>query len=217
MNPEVHQRTERGQSMPFRVWRLPVPQLVVSSAPLGGGLGLRTWVLNAQVERGYDRTDPDRHLTELGTSVGLRGEGVGLMTAVDVRTLHQADDSSVQCWATVGVETPVWAAAPDEVAWRQPPASTTSAVRSPGTINIVVRLPVRLADAALVNAIATVSEAKAQAFATAGLDGSGTPTDATCIWCPPDGPAEPYGGPRSRWGAPLARAVHRAVVAGLET
>src|SRR5205807_6313610 len=112
---------------------------------------------------------------------------------------------AVTAVATVGLGEPEWAAAPGN----QPPT-----IRS-GTINIVAFLPVRLADAALVNAIATVTEAKVQALVEAGVPGSGTATDATCILCPVDGPAQPYGGPRSVWGARLARSVHAAVRAGI--
>jgi adenosylcobinamide amidohydrolase len=82
-----------------------------------------------------------------------------------------------------------------------------------GTVNIVAWVPVGLSDAALVNAVGTVTEAKAQALWELGLPATGTATDAVVVLCPPDGPREAYGGPRSRWGAPLARATRDAVVA----
>lgn len=206
MDHDVHHRIEDGHRLHVLTWRLPTPRLAISSAPLGGGIGVRHWVLNAQVQRGYDRDDPAEHLRTLATDASLVGDGIAMMTAVDVRDVIATDDGGVQAWTTVGVESPSRAAAPDQVSWR---------AAAPGTINVVASMPVRLSDAALVNAVGTVTEAKAQAFADAGLDGTGTPTDATCILCPPDGPVEDYGGPRSRWGAPLARAVHTAVVAGL--
>lgn len=78
----------------------------------------------------------------------------------------------------------------------------------------MVYVPARLGDAALVNAVATATEAKAQAIAELGVPGTGTPTDAVTVLCPVDGPESAYGGPRSTWGAPLARAVHAAVTAG---
>jgi adenosylcobinamide hydrolase len=90
-------------------------------------------------------------------------------------------------------------------------AATTPAV---GTINVVAFIPEPLSDAALVNAVATVTEAKAQALLEQGIDGTGTPTDAVCVLTPTHGPVERYGGPRSRLGAHLARAVHAAVTAG---
>jgi adenosylcobinamide hydrolase len=85
-----------------------------------------------------------------------------------------------------------------------------------GTINIVAFLPVPLTDAALVNAVATATEAKVQALADHGLDATGTATDAVFLACPVPGASgtQPYGGPRSRWGWPLARAVHAAVLDG---
>jgi adenosylcobinamide amidohydrolase len=75
-------------------------------------------------------------------------------------------------------------------------------------------VPQRLSDAALVNAVATITEAKTQAIRDLGLAATGTATDAVCVLCPPDGEAAAYGGPRSRWGAPLARAAYRAVLTG---
>ncbi|NEC40088.1 adenosylcobinamide amidohydrolase, partial [Streptomyces rubrogriseus] len=62
------------------------------------------------------------------------------------------------------------------------------------------------------------TEAKVQALLDAGLDCSGTPTDAVCVAArAPVGEAEvhAFAGPRSEWGARLARAVHRAVGAAL--
>jgi adenosylcobinamide amidohydrolase len=79
-------------------------------------------------------------------------------------------------------------------------------------VNIVGIVPERLSPAALVNAVLTVTEAKAQALWDAGVAATGTASDAVCIVCPTDGPEHPFGGPRSQWGARLARAVHRAVL-----
>ena len=85
----------------------------------------------------------------------------------------------------------------------------------------MVQLPIRLTDAALVNAVATVTEAKTQALLDCGVEGTGTATDTVSLVAPAEPPGDlradaslRFGGPRSRWGAPLARAVHRAVVAG---
>jgi len=65
-----------------------------------------------------------------------------------------------------------------------------------------------------VNAVSTAAEAKAQALWDAGLEATGTATDAVCIACPEDGRLHTFGGPRSIWGSRLARAVHVAVAAG---
>jgi len=90
---------------------------------------------------------------------------------------------------------------------------------TPGTINIVAFMPRPLTDGALVNLVATATEAKTQALLDLGVPGTGTATDAVCIACPPVadelGPdVELFGGPRSMTGAALARAVHEAVSIG---
>lgn len=210
--PFLTSRSESGWDIPLLAWRAEAPLLAVGSAPLGGGLGVRRWVLNATVPMSYDRDDPAAHLAELAHGLDLDGPGVGLLTGVDVSEVVRRTDGGVRVWATVGLGTPVWAAAAPEPAAAAPePARPAERV---GTVNIVAYVPVRLGDAALVNAVATATEAKAQAIWELGLPATGTPTDAVTVLCPADGDPAPYGGPRSAWGAPLARAVHAAVRSG---
>ncbi|MEW1901184.1 adenosylcobinamide amidohydrolase [Streptomyces sp. NPDC086147] len=199
--------TEQGREWPLLVW-VPGPGVrMVSSAVLGGGIGEREWVVNAQVPPGYDRLDPVAHLRELASDAGLSGPGVGLMTAAPVADRRHAVDGGAHAVVTAGIGVRGWAAAP---------GVGGVAVPRPGTINIIVSLPVPLTDAALVNAVATATEAKTQALVELGADASGTPTDAVCVAAPSAGGdgagsfAEPFAGPRSLWGARLARAVHRA-------
>lgn len=198
-------RFEDGERLHSLLWQAGDGWRMISSAVLGGGLGERAWVLNAQVSHGYRRRDPDRHLAELARRAGARGPGVGLMTAADVRAYGHGDDEGVEAVVTAGLGVRGWAAAAPE-APAVPPR--------PGTINIVVALPVAMTDAALVNAVATATEAKVQALLDTGYDCSGTPTDAVCVAArtPVDGgEAHAFAGPRSLWGARLARAVHQAV------
>jgi len=214
--PEIQLRTEDGAVLAARAWRLESPVLAISSAPFGGGLGLRHWVLNAQVPHGYDCHDPAGHLAALASAAGLIGPGAGMMTAVDVRVASTLRSEAIDVDATVGVTTPQWAAE-DET--ELPARGVARGPEGPrvGTINMVISLPQRLSDAALVNAVGTATEAKTQALWDAGVPGTGTATDAMCILCPPDGPAHAYGSPRSTWGARLARAVYRAVLTGCPT
>ncbi|OBJ10542.1 adenosylcobinamide amidohydrolase [Mycobacterium sp. 1482292.6] len=198
---------EQRRSIPVLVWRFAEPRMCVSSGPLGGGIGSRDWLVNATVPLDYDRTDPDRHLTEIGAALRLDGAGCGLLTAVDVTRHHLAADGGVHATATVGLSSPAWAAAPDHHFRREAPYRV-------GTINIVVAVPVRLSEAALVNAVATATEAKVQALHEAGIRATGTASDAVVVHCPSDGTAEQFGGPRSTFGARIARAVHAAVLAG---
>ncbi|MDQ2588291.1 adenosylcobinamide amidohydrolase [Saccharothrix yanglingensis] len=202
MEPEHHRVNGRS----VLVWRTGRPWLAISSAVHGGGIGEREWVLNATVPHDYDRDDPAADVVDLAAACGLVGTGTGVLTAVDVRQEVTTTDRGVTVTATTGIGAhPTWAAGGEALAWR------------PGTINVVGWFPVRLTPAALVNAVATAAEAKAQALVEGGVPGTGTPTDATVLLCPATGPAAEYGGPRSVQGSRLARAVHAAVRAGLRT
>jgi adenosylcobinamide hydrolase len=206
--PVLAARREDGRDIPLLIWRTAMPLPAVSSGPLGGGIGVRQWIINATVPMSYRRDDPDAHLAELADQLDLRGPGVGLLTGVDVAEVVTREDAGVRVWATVGLGAPIWAAAPLPLAVETPAPV--------GTINIVAFVPARLTDAALVNAVATVTEAKAQALWDLGLQATGTATDAVTVFCAPGGPAATYGGPRSEWGARLARAAHQAVRAGAD-
>ncbi|MGW5049933.1 adenosylcobinamide amidohydrolase [Actinokineospora sp. NPDC004072] len=198
-NPEI---VEQPDGRPALLWRLPAGTRCASSAVLGGGIGPGEWVVNAEVDKDYDR-EPVAHLRSLVAGWGLGGRGSGLLTAAAVRRFSVGWDGEAGCAATVGLTYPVYAA--DRA------SAVVAAV--PGTINLVCWVPAPLADSALVNAVATATEAKTQALADAGVAGTGTASDALVICCPSGG-QEPYGGPRSRWGLRLANAVHTAVLTG---
>ncbi|WKE67815.1 adenosylcobinamide amidohydrolase [Streptomyces sp. WP-1] len=203
-------RVEDDEQLSALLWRAGSGWRMISSAVLGGGIGERSWVLNAQVSHGYSRTDPDSHLASLAQDAGARGPGVGLMTAADVLRYGRGYDDGVEAVVTAGLGVHGWAAAP---------APGTLSPPAPGTINIVVAVPTALTDAALVNAVTTATEAKVQALLDSGYDCSGTPTDAVCVAARIPRPGEEpqsFAGPRSLWGARLARAVHSAVCAAVE-
>jgi adenosylcobinamide hydrolase len=124
-----------------------------------------------------------------------------MLTAAEVRRYVTAADEGVRCAATVGLSHPVFAAAPSEEAGPV------------GTINTFCWVPEPLRDAALVNLVVTATEAKTQALTELGVPGTGTASDAIVIACP-DGTGARFGGPRSLWGARLARAVHAATLRG---
>jgi adenosylcobinamide amidohydrolase len=210
MEVVTHGDDGAGSPAPALVWRFARPMRTVASAVLGGGLDERSWVLNAQVTLAYHHDDPAEHVRQLAETLGLDPDaGVGLLTAARVRHVVSAAEEGVCCDATVGLSYPTWAAAPHEL---PPPIARWR----PGTINLVCQLPVRLSDAALVNAVVTATEAKTQALLEAGVPETGTASDAIVVCCPSEGEPEPYAGPRSLWGARLARAVHTAVTVGTE-
>lgn len=188
------------------VWDVPAGWVALSSAAVGGGLVRPRWVVNLDVGGGFARTDLADFVAEVAGGLGLSGAGCALLTAADVAQVEHAEHEGARAWSTVGVTRPTWAVAPDLAPAR--PAA--------GTINIVVAVPVPLSPSALVQAVGTVVEARAQALVQAGVPGTGTASDAVVVLCPEaDGAAEPFAGVRSAWGKRIARAVHTTVVAGL--
>ena len=208
--PVLERRLQRGDGngapRGVLVWQFPQPVQALATTILGGGWGVRSWAINAEVALDYHHDDPEAHAAEIAANVGLEpGAGMGFLTAARVLDVMSCSDGGATCDATVGISTPTWAAAADGT-WSR---------WTPGTINLVCWVPAPLSDAALVNALATAIEAKAQALFEAAVPGTGTASDAVAVCCP-NGGREPYGGPRSPWGARLARAVHGAVTAGTE-
>jgi adenosylcobinamide amidohydrolase len=183
----------------------------LSSAVVGGGLrDARAW-LNLQVPHGYARLDPDVHLREEIAARGLDVETtLGAMTAAHVDRATTAEEpGAARVVATVGIGVPLAAA-----------GRLLRAVPAVNTINMLVLVEAPLTGAALVYAVQTATEAKAQALADAGIaarnhDGfaTGTATDSICVAARP-GATEPFAGPMSPAGAAIARCVHDAVLAG---
>lgn len=204
---ELH-HFEGDPALAVLAWRLPEQWRAASTAAVGGGIGSCDWVLNIQVPSAYTRHDVAVHVREVAAVLDLDGPGVGMLTAIPVAQVRTGSDGGAQAAATVGVRYPAWAAAPDDPDF----------VFVPGTINILGFVPVAHSDAALTNLLCTATEAKVQALHEAGVPGTGTASDAVTVLCPvpsSEASVEPFGGPRSTYGAALARAVHAAVAAGI--
>lgn len=205
MAAEMTSRSEDGVDRDVLVWRLARPMLAASTTLVGGGLGVRHWVLNAQVSDDYRRVDVDAHVAQVAAGLGLVGAGVAMLTAARVGHHECVREAGVEVDVTVGLSRPTWAASDEE---------GTERLGAPGTVNIVAVVPVRLDDGALLNALATATEAKAQALWDAAVPATGTASDAVCVLCPLEGEVARFGGPRSVWGARVARSVHHAVLVG---
>jgi adenosylcobinamide hydrolase len=205
MFAELRSRREEGSHLDTLIYRFDESLRAISSAPVGGGLGLRNWGMNAEVPTDYRREDLVAHVAEMAATFHLRGDGVGMLTAASVGRRQRASRDGVDVEATVGLSHPTWAASDSD---DQTPAA--------GTINIVVFVPVPLSEAALVNAVVTVTEAKSQALLDASISATGTPSDAVAIFCPLSETTEEFCGPRSLWGSRVARLVHEAVLAGAQ-
>jgi hypothetical protein len=90
---EGHPDDGAGRPAPVLVWRFPAPVRCIASTVLGGGIGARSWILNATVTLGYREQDPAAHAGRIAAAAGLeRGRGAALLTGVDVRSFRTAED-----------------------------------------------------------------------------------------------------------------------------
>ena len=186
------------------VWQFEEPVRALSSASVGGGFSRPAWLFNIGVPHDYSRIDLDEHAAKIAAGRGLSGPGIAMFTAVDVTRAEHACFEGASVSATVGVTKPTWPADPEagHALW-------------PGTINLVALVPVALEPAAMVQALLAMTEAKTQALLEAQVPGTGTASDAITLLCSIAGPAQRFGGVRSRWGHRLAVATHAAVQQGL--
>lgn len=160
------------------------PFHTVSSSLFGGGCQQKKYLVNAQVPHGYSSADPWRDLEQRVHDLGLPiEETAGMMTAADVDQVVEGvafgDQFCLRTYVTAGVGN----AARAGVRRKTYPGYIA------GTINIIVAIDGRLTEAALINAVITITEAKTAALQDSGIvirDGSertatGTTTDAVIV------------------------------------
>lgn len=158
------------------------PFATLSSSLLGGGRQEKRYLLNVQVPHGYMSDDPWQDLERKIESLQLPlAEAVGMMTAADVEDVVEREAVGEQFALRVYVTAGVGNAARAGLKRKTYPGYRA------GTINIIVALDARLSDAALVNALITVTEAKTAAlqdlgvYVEEGRTATGTTTDSVII------------------------------------
>jgi len=186
---------------------------VLSSAVRRGGFAEARTIVNLHVDKHCRSDDLERPLADFIAERGLPEPCVGLLTAA--RTEHAelahvaASGFAVTAVTTVGLSN------------RSTAGRSAAARWQPSTINTIVIVDGQPEAAALVNAVMTVTEAKALALAEAGVrsaDGqpaTGTSTDAVVIAATGRGPVARFGGPASEMGAAIGRAVLHALERGI--
>ncbi len=195
------------------VTRFAEAQEVLSWAVVGGGRRRATTVANRYVRRADlpEHVDPEGKLVAWMAEAGLQ-DAVGMMTATRLDGLQDVtrtvDGVTARALVTAGLGNRLRAGDPP-----------TMAVT--GTINTLVHVDQPLSEAALVEALGLVVEAKTVAVLEAGLrsavsDGvaSGTGTDCVVVACPPGG-REPYAGKHTAIGAAVGAAVLEATRAAV--
>lgn len=198
-----------------------VPWVSISSAVIGGGLELKRYFVNRQVEPDYRNDHPaDEALSFLAETfpeyhAAHSRQWVALMTAALVGDA---------CWVRLSkqgrqVLVIVSAGVSNACAAGVTPHCLLDTVnQQPGTINIMAFLSRALLPGALVNAVQTVTEAKTQTLRELGIKcpatgayASGTTTDALVIAANTQTPAEHYAGPGTLTGYLLALGVRQGL------
>jgi iron complex transport system ATP-binding protein len=186
---------------------------ILSSAVVGGGLTQARWILNCHVHKGYCHPEPAVDLLAMARRLGVTEPFVGMMTAAMLhraRTVTlQARGVTVAAVITAGLSNP---AAPG----LSPPVASV-----PGTINLVLLVDACLTPAAMVNAVITATEAKAQIVLERGTRtpeghaATGTSTDSMVVACTHRGEVLPYAGPVTPVGWLIGCCVRTALTEAL--
>lgn len=145
---------------------------------------------------------------------GLDGT-LALITSRDIRKYHVAeatvDDVTATCLATVGLSNG------ERIGTR-----SREPVPMAGTVNILVHVSTALTDAALLETMSVVTEARTAAIIDSGVkrDGvriTGTGTDCIVVASPLDGAPEAFAGLHTAIGEAVGRCTYEAIADGIET
>ena len=185
------------------------PLRTLSSAVTGGGFATVHDVLNVHVRDDYDGDRPADDLVAFAAGRGVDGGFIGLMTAAETQyaCAETAHDGGLIVTAVVSMGLSNVAAA----------GVTPPAPPLPGTINAVIVIDGALTPAAMVNAVITITEAKALALASwdvrtsEGEPAAGTSTDSVVVACTGTGPDLEYAGTATTVGWLAARTVRAAM------
>jgi iron complex transport system ATP-binding protein len=185
------------------------PLRILSSAVLGGGFTEAHDIVNVHVDKDYDGDRPEDELAAFAAGRGAAAGAVGLMTAAETQyavvEVAARDGLTVAAVVSMGLSNVASAGV-------TPPAPPP-----PGTINAIVLVDGLLAAAAMVNAVITVTEAKALTLVawdvrtSEGDPAAGTSTDSVVIACTGAGDELPYAGTATTVGWLMARTVRDAV------
>jgi iron complex transport system ATP-binding protein len=190
------------------------PLVTLSSAIIGGGFSRMRHILNAHVDKNFNSPNPKNWLRSLAAAMDIHESFIGLMTAVKLSkariTFLESDGLSVGALVTAGVRN-------GSAAGITPPFFS-----NPGTINIILLLDARLAHAAMLNTVITVTETKTavlmekKILTPDGVPATGTSTDTVTIAATNNGTLQAYAGPVTTIGWLIARAVRESLQQSLD-
>lgn len=199
------------------------PRRVLSSAPGRGGLVTASAWLNTHVRHDapLDPAGPAAILAGVASTRGLPADTVAMMTGAAMTTLRVAsgviEGEGFSIVLTAGLSNARAPGDPAEQRGLHGPAGPA------GTINIALFTSACLSDAAMVETMGTIAEARAATLAmhsvaspVSGRIATGTGTDATAVFCASAGRAVVYTGKHTLVGEKVARLVMTALTASID-
>jgi len=138
-------------------------KFLAASTGINGGLNIVSTILNHTVPDNWSHNEPTRYLETIIAREGYSLEFFGLLTAVKMHNLCILQYDFVNVFITAGVTNPK--------------------SELPHTINIIVYTDEGFSQAALLETIITVTEAKVMALKAMGYAFTGTTTDAVVVAC----------------------------------
>jgi adenosylcobinamide hydrolase len=187
---QIIEGTGGSYAGPFLHIRSEAPLRTLNSSVWGGGYGCHRHLINRHVPKSYDCSDPAAEMEQYLAAQGIdASDACGMLTAAYVQDGGYAHSS--RQWGENGIrellEVSAWVTAGLGNTARTGDSQPLERLY-PGTVNIVIVADGCLTDAAMANAIITVTEAKAAVFQDLGIIvrdtgrlATGTTTDAVLI------------------------------------
>lgn len=201
------------------------PTKILSSAILNGGFQNANHFLNTKVDANFngERTEfekPQVSLARMVETNSWSGVCVGMMTAAIMKTFRKVHIEEQGVWidalVTAGVSNARRAGDPADYKFMNEECEKV------GTINILIVTNASLSDAAMVECLMMIAEAKAACMQDLNVKSrisdniaTGTGTDSAAIACG-DGPEVIYCGKHVLFGELLAKAVIQGITQSLQ-
>lgn len=218
MIPNANVNIEYVNDYPVAIIRFDERVDVLSSCVSNGGLRETDTIIIMQVEPMYDHMDPQVDIDHVIDTLDLPKDTISFMTAAevdrvisDVRTSYECHEARAIATAGLGNQVVAGEIIEDFDTRYEISRERCNRLMHAGTINIIGISDVPFTDAAKVNSIIAMTEAKTAALQDLGFKETGTTSDAIAIVCPKKGERVNYAGTGFGIGIALARSVRDAV------
>lgn len=216
MSVDVKMKSAGG--FPVAVITLDRKMEITGSTVMNGGSTVADTLMIMQVPSDYSNRDPEKDIRKVLNILDLPITTVSFMTAAEVdyvttkvETSYEGQDTTAVTTAGLSNQVVAGEELTDWDTRHKLSRVRSEALKHSGTINIIGVVSVPLSEAAKINAVMTITEAKAAALRDLGYRETGTTSDAVAIVSPIGERRETYAGTGFPLGLSLARSVRSSV------